>query len=316
MTKLLKSSHSDYDRNAIRMILEDQFDQFPKVNRSLCSGTRILLKPNFVAPDTPKNASTTHPEFYLALAELLLDRGCKVTIGESPAFGTTSLCVRKHGVLDECKRLGIPLITFSKTETYEHEHEHKAFQEMTIAAELQDFDVRINLPKLKVHQQMVFTAATKNLYGCITGFRKAYRHFVCENNPALFADMVRKNAEQAKFDLHIADGIEALHVKGPRGGKPYPLGEILMSDSHLALDWYFCQRIGLLPEKAPLFVNCGQAMFDELHALTKHLTEATDFEVAPNFQLSEESPIQFSAKHVVKSLTKRAIRQIKGQNTG
>ena len=126
----------------------------------------------------------------MAVADYLIDHGKDVTIAESPAFGSCQMALRFHGVIKECRQKGIKYFTFSKASSFEGVEDSKQFGELTIAKELQDYDGLINLPKLKVHQQFVFTGAAKNLYGCVTGKRKFYRHNVCKNDPVRFAHMI------------------------------------------------------------------------------------------------------------------------------
>ena len=100
-------------------------------------------------------------------------------------------------MLDECVEKGIQIVEFSQHESFEVESGEGSFKQLSIAAELQSWDVIINLPKLKVHQQFAFTAAAKNLYGCVTGGRKFFRHNMCRNDPVRFARMIIANAEKA-----------------------------------------------------------------------------------------------------------------------
>ena len=127
------------------------------------------------------------------------------------------------------------------------------YARLTIAAELADWSSLVNLPKLTTHKQLMFTGATKNLYGCVTGKRKFVRHNLCKNDPVRFARMIVANARAANAVLHIADGIEAAHVTGPRGGTPYALQTVFASDDPLAIDWAFCMATGLTAGSTPLF---------------------------------------------------------------
>ena len=43
--------------------------------------------------------------------------------------------------------------------------------------------------------------------------------------------MILANARKAQAILHIGDGISAMHVKGPRGGKTHAFGKVIISDN-------------------------------------------------------------------------------------
>ena len=280
--------------------MKETFGKSSKTKKS------ILLKPNFVIAEDAALCSTTHPDFYMTLAELLQEKSYEVSIGESPAFGSCADALKAHGVYQECLDKSIGIVEFKVHEVYEGVEGSKNYGKLTIASELQDFDAIINLPKLKVHQQFVFTAATKNLYGCVGGKRKVWRHNLCKNDPVEFARMVLTNAEKANAILHIADGIQGLHVKGPRGGKPYPLGKIIISDNYLELDLLFCKLANIDPLQTPLFLATGQKKLGELEQAIKEQVDGPHFEIAQDFIPSYRTDISFSPFFLLRSAYRSA----------
>lgn len=290
-----------YNRAQIKRILGPLLDQSTLFNNSPKPKNSILLKPNFVLAAEPGRAVTTHPDFYMAVAELLLERNFKVGIGESPSFGSCAGALRAHGVLDECLAKGIAIVEFKQPESYSGVTQDKHYQTLTIAAELKNWDAIINLPKLKVHRQFTFTAASKNLYGCVTGKRKFIRHNLCANNPVRFARMILANAAKANCILHIGDGIQAMHVKGPTTGEPFPLGKIIISDNHLVHDWLFCRLIDLEPLDTPLFQAVDQKILQQLEFSCRHITETDNFQVAKDFIHSPLIHISFTPWHMARS---------------
>ncbi len=290
-----------YDRSQIKEAVLAALDDFGGLETLLADKKKIVLKTNFVIPESQETCATTHPDFYMAIAELLQESGRHVTIGESPAFGSTQMAVRFHGVLGECRRKGIDVLTFTKPRMYEGLSDFKAYAQLTIAAELEQFDALINLPKLKVHQQFVFSGATKNLYGCVTGKRKAFRHFQSDNRLDIFARMIHLNAAQAKPVLNIGDGILALHKHGPRGGEPFPLHRIIVSDSCFEHDWLFARMIGLDPATTPLFAIMDTSQHAALEKATRHIK---DFPETEGWEQSKITPIEFSFFHMIRSVWK------------
>ena len=53
-------------------------------------GARVLVKPNLVAPYN-SGLSCTNPLVVRAACAYLLDHGAKVSVGDSPAFGTARI---------------------------------------------------------------------------------------------------------------------------------------------------------------------------------------------------------------------------------
>ncbi|MCM8527260.1 MAG: DUF362 domain-containing protein [Lentisphaeraceae bacterium] len=294
-------SQKTYDRKEISEKLKKLFEARDVFNTLLAGKKSVLLKPNFVVPEKPEDCATTHPDFYMSLAIYLQSKGFEVGIGESPAFGSCKKALKFHGVLEECRERKIKIVEFKNPETFEGLPDISTYKTLTIASELQNWDAIINLPKLKVHQQFTFTAATKNLYGCVTGMRKFVRHSLCKNDPARFGRMVVANAHKANCILHIGDGIQAMHVKGPRGGKPYPLGKIIFSDDFLAHDWLTAKLMGIDPMKTPLFQCVSEEERANAEVSCKSIVESDTFEVAEGFKHSYLIDISFSPWHLLRS---------------
>jgi uncharacterized protein (DUF362 family) len=75
-------------------------------------GTRILVKPNLL---TPKKAlATTHPLVVQAVCEYLLDYGARVSVGDSPAFGTAKKVANANGLAEALNGLPIEIINLSR----------------------------------------------------------------------------------------------------------------------------------------------------------------------------------------------------------
>ena len=300
MSTHLTSIPTEYDRSTIKKALIKLFEQ-GQYWQKLENKKTLLLKPNFVIAEAPELCATTHPDFYMTLAALLQEKGFEVSIGESPAFGSCADALKAHNVYQECLDKNIDIVEFKTHEEYKGIENSKNYGKLTIAAELQNFDAIINLPKLKVHQQFVFTAATKNLYGCVSGKRKVWRHNLCKNNPVDFAKMVIANAEKANAVLHIADGIQALHVKGPRNGKPYPLGKIIISDNFLELDLLFCKLVNMKPSETPLFLATNKKTFQETEKAIESLLDSPGFSTVYDFIPSYRTDISFSPLFLLRS---------------
>ena len=290
-----------YDRALIRAALAAALAPAGGFAGLLADRKRIVLKPNFVVPERADRCATTHPDVYMTVATMLLELGNSVTIADSPAFGTTGQAIKLHRVQDECRDLGIDVLTFRQPQAFDGLADQSRYKTLTIAGELDNFDALINLPKLKVHQQFVVSGATKNLYGCVTGNRKFFRHNVCVNDPVRFAHMIVANARRAAPVLNIADGIMAMHVKGPRGGDSYPLQYLIVSDDFLTLDWLFCRLIDQDPMATPLFEALGAAACERLAADCSAVLAGAAFEVAPEFMPSYRTDISFRPQHILRS---------------
>jgi len=249
-----------YQIESIKRTLEKSFQHWGGIEAVLKGKRNILLKPNLIKPYPAESGVTTHPQFILAIAELLLDNGCTVSIADSPALGSVDQCMRKLGLDGELAKRGVPFFTFNKARYFKGRSIR--YPVLGVADEIFEFDGLINLPKLKTHCQTRFTGAVKNLYGCVPGKRKVLRHMISGNNLHSFMKMIVRNAEIVAPFLTIADGIHSLHKHGPTRGEIYPLHSILISDDFFELDWAFCRLINLSPENTPLFQASGLS-FDQ-----------------------------------------------------
>ena len=114
MLKLLEQS--SYNRQEIKSLLTQTFLELGGLEKLLKGHKKVLLKPNFVMPEEADGCSTTHPDFYMSIAELLLESGCDVGIGESPAFGSCAKSLKFHKVYEECLERGIEVVEFKKNQ--------------------------------------------------------------------------------------------------------------------------------------------------------------------------------------------------------
>lgn len=196
---------------------------------------KVLLKPNLVKSAERASAAQTDCEFMRALIVCGQKRNWNITVGDSPAIGSARQVGKTSGLTQVCDTLNVPLITLDGAESKTVDD-----RDTTIATTLQQFDAIINVPKLKGHGQLHYTGGVKNLYGCVGGKRKIYRHIAMGDKEGgrLFARMLLDVASLVKPCLTIIDGIDAMAGRGPLHGKPVSENLIAASTDPITLDWY------------------------------------------------------------------------------
>ncbi|MCI5144758.1 MAG: DUF362 domain-containing protein, partial [Candidatus Electrothrix sp. AR3] len=112
---------------------------------TLCSAN-VLLKPNLISAKHGRLACT-EGAFILAIARWLLDHGAKVSVGDSPAFGSAKDVLQSLGISDELATLGVEIKEFSKGQKVKLPRGYKA----VLAREALDCDLLVNLPRVKAH---------------------------------------------------------------------------------------------------------------------------------------------------------------------
>ncbi len=253
-------------------------------------GTRVLVKPNLVAPFNAA-LTCTHPAVLRAACAYLADCGTKVSVGDSPAFGTAKTVASRGGHVQALKGLPVQLVNFSSP----RQIPLSLGGSIGVARAALEAELLVNIPRFKVHDQMLLTLAVKNTFGCVIGFRKAWAHQTHGEKGNRFESMLLDVHLAMPPMVHLMDGILAMHRCGPAKGNAYPLGLLGASASAVALDTALYALLGLDCADVPL----GQeALARKLPGAT--LTEAAfplsapgDFAV-PGFELPRAlAPVAF-----------------------
>ena len=116
--------------------------------------TRVLIKPNLLAPAKPERAMLTHPAVVRATAEYAMERGAVVQISDSPALGSLQKVLQQSGIQQALEGLDVRLEPFKASLAIAV---GEPFNRLEIAADAVNAEVLINLPKLKTHSQMLLT---------------------------------------------------------------------------------------------------------------------------------------------------------------
>ena len=215
-------------------------------------GMTVGIKANLVSFLRPEAAATTHPALLTALTELLVERGAKVVIGDSPGGLYTAAYVknvyRATGMYEAEKAGAVLNDDFSQAEAVCPEA--VAAKSFTYTAWLDHCDVIIDFCKLKSHGMMGMSAAAKNMFGVIPGTMKPEYHFQYPDH-RLFAQMLIDLNAYFKPALSIVDGVIGMEGNGPTAGTPKHMGVLLASQSPHEADLAAAYIIGLRRQDVP-----------------------------------------------------------------
>ncbi len=211
-------------------------------------GQRILVKPNLVAPGNARHCCT-NPLVVRAACAYLLDRGARVTVADSPAFGPASHVARAFGLAKAVGELGLKVQSLKRAVPLEL----SGGGTIGLSQDALEADLILNIPKLKVHCQMVMSGAVKNMFGCVVGFRKALAHNKLGQSHDVFRSMLMDVYLALPKTVHLMDAIHPLHKDGPINGEPFELGLLVASNNGIAIDTTAYGILGLLPEQIPLW---------------------------------------------------------------
>ncbi|MBZ0155627.1 MAG: DUF362 domain-containing protein [Alphaproteobacteria bacterium] len=242
MTKVYCKKAS-YDYAVIKPVVFEMMDLH--CAGRIRAGSRVLIKPNLLAPAPPDKAIVTHPLIVKAAAEYALERGARVQVSDSQAMGTFERVLKESGIKEALRGLDVEWRELNTSVAIDI---GEPFNRIEIARDVMEADVVINLPKLKTHAQMLLTLGIKNLFGCIVGLKKPEWHFRTGVNREMFAQLLVRIHKAVNPAVTLLDGILAMEGEGPgRSGVPREVGVIMGSSDAVALDVTVCRMLGLDP---------------------------------------------------------------------
>ncbi len=302
LTKVSVVKCTNYSKEDIRNAINKTFSYFGGIETIVKKGSKVLLKPNFLKESDPEECIITHPTVIEMVAEKVLEAGAKPIIGDSPAFGSVGKITRRVGLHIVAERLGIDIIELDKPRKVSINCGGKEFS-LTVSGKALDVDAIINLPKLKAHVQVLFTAGVKNLYGCVSGKQKAWRHLKAKNDLEWYADMLIANYQLVKPIFTIVDGVMAMEKTGPTGGLPKDVSLIVGGIDVIAVDRVVAELLSVSPENVPI-LRAAKRLGVGVQDLSKIEIAGEDLSSVKvhDFIFPELSPIGFDLIRVIKSL--------------
>ncbi len=302
---VILSRCSDYNPPGITEALQRQFELLGGLEKFVTPGDTVLLKPNFIAPRSRRHATQTDPAIILETARLLKDFGAKPFVGDSPAWSNVFTCVKALKLKEPLKKLSVPVKQLDKPKWCRIGAKNIRVGISSVAL---DADVIINLPKFKSHQQLTATFAVKNMFGCVSGKRKALWHFTKGKNTDDFCELLIEIFKYLNPALTIIDGIVAMDGPGPIKGRARPLGYLLSGTDPIACETICAKLIGIKPDDIPIIKTAKQIGFG-CSDPTKIEIAGDDFSesICTDFQLPKLVPLRFSLLHVCKSIFKQIL---------
>lgn len=301
----------DYDPDRVARAIARQFELLGGIERFVRPSDTVLIKPNLIAPrphlDCP---AQTHPEVILAVARLLKDYGAKPFVGDSSAWANAPTCIRALGLTEPLARLGVPV------RQLDHPRACRlgpGKDRVHFSCAALDTDVIINLPKFKAHQQLVATFAIKNMFGCVSGKRKALWHFRRGSDMTGFCELLIDIYRYLRPAVTIIDGIVAMEGQGPISGTHKPLGWLIGGTDPIAIETVCGQLIGLAPGQLPIIRTAQQMGFG--CADIDRIDVAGDIlppKPCPDFRFAQMVPIKFTLGRICRSIGKQILYLARG----
>jgi len=268
-------------------------------------GDQVLVKPNLVAPSNTV-LSCTHPAVVRAVCRYLADCGARVTVGDSPAFGTGRIVARACGLDKALAGLPATIVNLTRPRQLPLTLGGMA----GVSAQALDASFIVNVPRFKVHDQMRLTLAVKNFFGCVAGFRKSLAHQKLGGKGVRFESMIMDVCLAMPRSVSLVDGVVAMHVSGPAKGKPYALGLLGACADPVALDTALHAVLGLPPNGTPLGEEAARRGLIEEVAYA--LRRPDEFDALGFILPGELAPVAFKPGRFLKGRLKSLYVRLSG----
>jgi len=212
-------------------------------------GRTVLVKPNLVNPQPAETGICTHPEVVRAVAEVALEAGCQVVVGDQPTYdlsGEAGAVFGRSELSDTLSDLAVEWRLLSAGGYAEREvpagRRVKAVHVSRLAAEV---DVILSVAKCKTHVQTTLTGAVKNMFGAVAPRDRMDIHMFGAYRA--LGEALADTYAALPADLTIMDAVVSMGGPGPVGGGLVPTGFIAASQDAVALDTILEDLIGLRP---------------------------------------------------------------------
>jgi len=296
-----------YEREVIEAAVARQFDLLGGVSGFISRGESVLIKPNFIAPREAAAAAQTDPAVVLAIAKLLKDFGAKPFVADSPAWKDTAACVKILGLDEPLKKLGVPFRDLDKPKRISIGGARIGISTVALEA-----DKIINVPKLKAHQQLGATFAIKNMFGCVAGKRKAFRHFTHGRDYDRFTEMLIGIYELLGPAVTIIDGVVGMEGMGPLSGEAKEVGFLIGSRDPIACELVCCEIVDFEPGDLPIVktamrIGFGCGGFEDVEVVGDSYAECR----CRDFKAAVQTPLFFEFSRICKSIGKQLILMMK-----
>jgi uncharacterized protein (DUF362 family)/Pyruvate/2-oxoacid:ferredoxin oxidoreductase delta subunit len=243
-TKISLIKCNDYDKadNAVREAVR----LLGCISAFINPSEKILVKPNLLSPKDPSKAATTHPEIVRAVIKLVKEAGAVPVVGDSPVGAIRNIKnlweTTQMGRI--CREENVELVNFEAFGSKEFDINDKNIKKVNFSNVVLDCDGIINLPKLKTHVLMSFSAGVKNLYGLVPGLMKVEYHKYASKNKD-FANLLTNIYLffKDKIRFTLIDGILSMEGNGPSSGQVRKTDLVAASRDTAVLDAYLLNEL-------------------------------------------------------------------------
>jgi uncharacterized protein (DUF362 family) len=218
-------------------------------------GQTVALKPNVVTGRVTAPGVTTDKRVVKAMIRLCQEAGAgKVLVVEGAGYFTeTAKALELSGIKDMAEAMGAEVVDVDLSELVELQVPRPLITEkIRVSKRFMDADVRINLPVMKTHDQLLVTLGVKNMKGVMPKPMKRRFHAI-----GVVKGIIDLN-KTVPIDLTVLDAIVAMEGLGPSFGLKVELNTVVASRDVWALDRVASRMMGFEPEELDYLMEAAE----------------------------------------------------------
>jgi uncharacterized protein (DUF362 family) len=245
--------------------VQNVIDKLGGLKRFVKNGQTVVIKPNIVSDHGLKDGVhtggiVTDIRVIKSLVEILLPVAGKIIIGEGSSINRseTSKMFKHYGYdrIIELDPVKVSLVDLNMDKQFEKPVPGgKRMRFRKIPLTLQEADVVISVPVLKIHFAAVVSLSIKNLQGAVPPLEKYMSHFF-----GLWQNLINIH-HLIKPKLIIIDGLTGQEDFGPISGVPKKMDLLIGGVNPVAVDAVAMRVMGIDPVSSPpVFLAYMQGM--------------------------------------------------------
>jgi len=238
------------------------------MDRLVCRGDVVVVKPNIAFNSAPEYAATTNPQVVAELVRMCIEAGAHtVKVFDHTPSENPAPAYEATGIAEAAREAGAQ-VRFVRPEGFRTLPIENGkvlvawpFYEEVIFAD--QCDVLINVPIAKHHSTSRLSMGLKNVLGMIGGRRGRLHPHIHTS----IADLNRL----VRIDLTVLDAFRVLRRHGPTGGRLEDVDNsrqgarrVVASVDRVAVDAYGATLFGLKPQEVGFVAQCHAAGLGEM----------------------------------------------------
>lgn len=227
--------------------VKEAVDRIGGIGRFLKPGQNVILKPNYTGNVPEDSGGVTSCAVLEGVIRLVQEAGAgEITVLEG--CGTIALGTQKIyenlGVDRLAKRYDVMLLDANlQTMCVRRDSRFRELLQVSVAEQVYNGSLIINIPVMKTHPLVDVTVAMKNMNGLLSPYDKRHFHDLNLRRAIVDYHMVLPSY------LTIVDGLIGMEGMGPVEGMPVPMGILMAGGNPVAVDASAARIMGFEPQE-------------------------------------------------------------------